>query len=82
MITPSILAFGGLSAGQLLLIFLILLLVFGAKRLPEIARALGQAKKEFQKASREVSDELHKDEKPGDTASKSSAPTDDPTKKV
>lgn len=52
------LAFGGMGAGELVLIFLIVLLVFGAKRLPDLARALGQAKREFHKATKEVSDEV------------------------
>jgi sec-independent protein translocase protein TatA len=66
----NFLAFGGIGSGELIIIFLIVLLVFGAKRLPELARALGQAKKEFQKASREVTDELHKDEKTGEAVPK------------
>jgi sec-independent protein translocase protein TatA len=40
--------------GELLVIFLIILLLFGAKRLPEIARALGKSLKEFKKATKEV----------------------------
>ena len=36
--------------GELLLILFIILLLFGAKRLPEIARGLGEGIKEFKKA--------------------------------
>ncbi len=36
---------------ELLFIFLIILLLFGGKRLPELARSLGLAKKEFENAS-------------------------------
>jgi sec-independent protein translocase protein TatA len=39
---------------------LIVLLLFGAKKLPELARGLRQAVKEFQKSNDEFSDELHK----------------------
>ncbi len=39
--------------GELLIILIIILLLFGAKRLPEIARALGKALNEFKRASRE-----------------------------
>ena len=37
-----------------LIIFLIILLLFGAKRLPEIARSLGKATNEFKKAKDEL----------------------------
>jgi sec-independent protein translocase protein TatA len=36
-----------------LLIFLIILLLFGASKLPELARSLGKAKKEFKKGMEE-----------------------------
>ena len=42
--------FGGM---ELLLILFIVLLLFGAKRLPELAKGLGQSVKEFKKATRE-----------------------------
>jgi len=45
----------GIGAPELILIFLIVLLVFGAKRLPEIARSLGKATQEFRKAKNEFS---------------------------
>jgi sec-independent protein translocase protein TatA len=41
-------------------ILLIILVLFGAKKLPELARGMGQAVKEFQKAKDEFNDELHK----------------------
>ncbi|MFC1623982.1 twin-arginine translocase TatA/TatE family subunit [Candidatus Omnitrophota bacterium] len=52
--------------GELIVILLIILLLFGASRLPEIARALGKAMKEFKKAGKEIKDNLEdvtKDEK-------------------
>ncbi len=39
-----------LGLPELLLLLLIVLLVFGAKRLPELARSLGEAMREFRKA--------------------------------
>src|SRR6202030_2210614 len=51
------------SGGDLLLILLLILLLFGAKKLPELARGMGKAIKEFQKAKDEFSDELHKSSK-------------------
>lgn len=44
--------------GELALILLIVLLLFGAARLPEIARALGRSIKEFKKGAKEVKDEI------------------------
>ena len=41
-------------------ILAVLLLLFGARRLPELAKGLGQGIKEFKKASRNVEDELHR----------------------
>jgi TatA/E family protein of Tat protein translocase len=42
------------------LILLIVLILFGAKRLPELARGLGQSVNEFRKAKDEFERELHK----------------------
>jgi sec-independent protein translocase protein TatA len=39
--------FGGFGVGELLLLFLLLLLLFGAKRIPEIARGLGKGIRNF-----------------------------------
>ena len=45
---------------EILVIFLIVLLLFGAKRLPELARGLGQSLSEFRKAKDEFDKELKK----------------------
>ena len=42
----------GLGASELIIILVIGLLLFGAKRLPDIGRALGQASREFSRSSR------------------------------
>ena len=45
---PYTLAFlGNMSIGEILVILLVILLVFGAKRIPELARSLGKASREF-----------------------------------
>ncbi len=54
----SILAVLGLSGGELILVLGAVLILFGAKKIPEFAKGLGQGMKEFKKASREVTDEL------------------------
>jgi sec-independent protein translocase protein TatA len=55
----SLLAFMNIGGQELILLLLIILVLFGAKKLPELARGMGQAIKEFQKAKDEFSDELH-----------------------
>ena len=54
--------FGGLGMGEMILIFLVVLLLFGAKRLPEIGSSLGKGLKEFKSSVREVEKELKTDE--------------------
>lgn len=49
---------GGIGMSEVLVILLIVLLVFGAKRIPEIAQGLGKGIREFKKAAREVQDEI------------------------
>lgn len=50
-------AFGRPGIGELLVILFIILLLFGSKRLPELARSLGQALKEFRAARNETDPE-------------------------
>ncbi|UCD15831.1 MAG: twin-arginine translocase TatA/TatE family subunit [Candidatus Omnitrophota bacterium] len=45
------------GTAELLLIFLIVLLLFGASRLPEIARSVGKAIREFKKAGKELKEQ-------------------------
>lgn len=47
----------GLGPTELIIIFVILLLVFGAKRIPEIARGIGKGIVEFKKAASDNGDE-------------------------
>jgi sec-independent protein translocase protein TatA len=44
--------------GEIILIFLVVLLLFGAKRLPEIGSALGKGIREFKGSVREIEGEL------------------------
>ena len=50
--------FGGLGMGEIILIFLVVLLLFGAKRLPEIGSALGKGIREFKGSVKEIEGEL------------------------
>src|SRR6266480_629395 len=65
-------SFMNLGGPDLLVILLIILVLFGAKKLPELANGRGQATKEFQQAKDEFSDEMHK---AGDTTAKTSPPS-------
>ncbi len=50
--------FGGLGMWELMLIFLVVLLLFGAKRLPEIGSSLGKGIREFKGSIREIEGDL------------------------
>ncbi|OGV50585.1 MAG: hypothetical protein A2X49_12330 [Lentisphaerae bacterium GWF2_52_8] len=68
---------------ELLIILLIVLLVFGARRLPEIARSMGLAVNEFKKAKDNVLAEVEKPSAPPkDEASKEEAAKDDKSPKA
>jgi TatA/E family protein of Tat protein translocase len=43
---------------EVIIVFLIILLLFGAKKIPEIAQGLGRGITEFKKAARDVTDEI------------------------
>ena len=48
----------GIGTTELLVILFIILLVFGSKKLPELARGLGKGINEFKRASQEIQKEL------------------------
>ncbi len=61
--------FGGIGVPELILIFLVLLLLFGAKRIPMIARGLGEGIRNFKGGLREnerLDDGSAGDGEPGD----------------
>ncbi|MEE9442427.1 MAG: twin-arginine translocase TatA/TatE family subunit [candidate division Zixibacteria bacterium] len=47
--------------GELLVVFLLILLLFGAKRIPDIATGLGRGIRDFKKALKDTQDEITKD---------------------
>ncbi len=49
---------GRIGLPELIVIVVVIIILFGAKRLPEIGRALGKAIKEFKKASKEIEDDV------------------------
>jgi len=50
--------FGGIGAGEIILVLIIALIVFGPGRLPEIGSALGKTIREFRQASAEITQEF------------------------
>lgn len=49
----------GIGSQEMLFIFLALLLIFGGKKLPELARGLGKGIREFKKATSEIESEMN-----------------------
>jgi sec-independent protein translocase protein TatA len=49
---------GGLGGGEIAVILAIILIFFGPKKIPEIARSFGRGIREFKKASEEIRNEL------------------------
>lgn len=50
--------FGNLGATEIILIVLAILILFGAKKIPEFAKGIGKGMKEFKKAVKEVEEDI------------------------
>ena len=59
---------GGLQMGEILIIALIIILLFGGKKIPELMKGLGKGVSNFKKGLNDIEDEIKK-------------PVDEPTKK-
>lgn len=76
------LLFSMLGSTEILVIAVVVLVLFGAKKVPELMKGVGTGIKEFKKASRDVQDELHRamdeaDKNPApDSLAQSSKPQD------
>jgi sec-independent protein translocase protein TatA len=57
---PTFFAIAGIGPQEIFIIFLAILLLFGAKKLPEFARGLGKSMGEFKKARQEFEHEINK----------------------
>jgi sec-independent protein translocase protein TatA len=58
---------GGLGGWEILLILMVLLIFFGAKKIPELAKGLGKGIKEFKNATNEIKEEIEEGVKDLDT---------------
>jgi sec-independent protein translocase protein TatA len=72
--TVTLGSFGNLFGPDTLIIFLIILVFFGAKKLPELARSLGQAMREFSKAKDDFEREISRPPEPKETPKQIEAP--------
>jgi sec-independent protein translocase protein TatA len=68
-----------LGVTELVVIMVILLLVFGAKRLPEIGSSVGKGIREFKKSIREVKGSIEEDDGSGAPPRQIDAPDEDPS---
>lgn len=59
MVVNNTLAFlGGLGTTEVLVIMVVILIFFGAKRIPELARGLGKGIREFKDATKEIKNDI------------------------
>ncbi|MCX6173505.1 MAG: twin-arginine translocase TatA/TatE family subunit [Ignavibacteriales bacterium] len=50
--------FGNVGAGEVLIIVLVILILFGAKKIPELAQGIGKGMREFKKALNDVQEDI------------------------
>ena len=68
---------GGLRPQELIIILLIVLVLFGARKLPEIGKGLGKGIREFRDATKGLSDDVEEGMR-GDEEARASKPADPP----
>ena len=66
--------FGNLGIWEVMLILVVLLLVFGARRLPEIGSALGKGIREFKSSVRDIESDINKQQSVGGGSRQDSLP--------
>lgn len=57
---------GRIGAAEIIFILLVIVLLFGVKKLPEIGQAIGKAIKEFKKAGRDIEEDINSTHKKSD----------------
>lgn len=71
--------FGPLGVWEILLILVVILLIFGPRRLPEMAKGIGQSVREFRKGIRDMKDDIERDEPKKATVVETSASATPPS---
>lgn len=66
--------FGNLGAGEIVILLVIALLVFGANRLPEAGRAVGKGIREFRRALSEAQDAIERAPEPPPSSARDAEP--------
>jgi len=80
-INTTLLFLGGLGGTEVVLILLAILLLFGAKRIPELAKGLGRGIREFKDATNEMKNDIEngskrEERKPTEDVRTSNAPSE------
>ena len=77
----TLLFLGGLGGTEILLILFVILLLFGAKRIPELAKGLGRGIREFKDATNEIKNDIENhdrdEKKPANDVRTTDAPVAD-----
>ena len=63
--------FGNLGTGEIILIILVVLILFGAKKIPELAQGIGKGMREFKKSLKDVEEDIKSE--PGEKKSEKKA---------
>lgn len=61
MLSTILIFLGGLRSGEVIIIALVILLLFGGRKIPELMRGLGKGVRSFRQGMKEVSDEIKED---------------------
>ena len=68
------LLFGGIGTTEIILIVFVILLLFGAKRIPELMKSMGKGVKSFKEGMKDVEKEINAPDEPQKESSKESEP--------
>jgi sec-independent protein translocase protein TatA len=69
---------GPFGVWEILIILIVVLLIFGPRRLPEMAKGLGQSVREFRKEMRNFKDDMEADDRPSTKPASSDRPVTPP----
>lgn len=77
----GLLLFLGISGGELIVVLLLVIMLFGANKIPEIAKGLGKGIREVRNATNEIKDEIYKSSD-GDSLQKFKEKVEEETKEI